>query len=82
MSEIILLGAGGHARSCIDVIKEEKIYKIAGLIVQSDKLELVGGNESYKAVCRRHLESMDVQNKNDSFLKTAFNKAVKSRMVK
>ena len=39
MSEIILLGAGGHARSCIDVIKEEKIYKIAGLIVQSDKLE-------------------------------------------
>ncbi|ALI95824.1 hypothetical protein OlV7_192c [Ostreococcus lucimarinus virus 7] len=51
-------------------------------IVQSDKLELVGGNESYKAVCRRHLESMDVQNKNDSFLKTAFNKAVKSRMVK
>src|SRR5210317_938238 len=51
-------------------------------IVQSDKLELVGGNESYKAVCRRHLESMDVQNKNDSFLKTAFNKAVKSGMIK
>ena len=39
MNEIILLGAGGHARSCIDVIEEEKIYKIAGLIVQSDKYQ-------------------------------------------
>lgn len=29
-------------------------------IVKSDKLELVGGSESYKAVCRRHLESMNV----------------------
>jgi thymidine kinase len=30
-------------------------------IVQSDELELVGGKDMYKAVCRRHLESMDVK---------------------
>lgn len=29
---IILVGAGGHARSCIDVIEEIGYYKIAGLI--------------------------------------------------
>ena len=29
-------------------------------IVQSDELELVGGKDLYKAVCRRHLKSMNV----------------------
>ena len=29
---LILIGAGGHARACIDVIEQEGIYKIAGLI--------------------------------------------------
>lgn len=29
-------------------------------IVRSDTLELIGGNESYKAVCRRHLKTMDI----------------------
>jgi len=33
-SEIILIGAGGHARACIDVIEQEANYKIAGLIEQ------------------------------------------------
>jgi thymidine kinase len=51
-------------------------------IIQSDEIELVGGNESYKAVCRRHLESVDIKNKNNSFLKSAFNNAMDSRMVK
>ena len=32
MNEIILIGAGGHARSCIDVILSTQKYKIAGLI--------------------------------------------------
>ena len=30
--KIILIGAGGHAESCIDVIKKNKKYQIAGLI--------------------------------------------------
>ena len=32
MKEIIVVGAGGHARSCIEVIESEGIYKIAGLV--------------------------------------------------
>jgi sugar O-acyltransferase (sialic acid O-acetyltransferase NeuD family) len=29
---ILLLGAGGHARSCIDVIEQEGYYKVGGLV--------------------------------------------------
>lgn len=29
---LILIGAGGHARACIDTIEQEGIYEIAGLI--------------------------------------------------
>ena len=32
MNKIILIGAGGHAKSCIDVIEKTKKYKIIGLI--------------------------------------------------
>ncbi|MBH30558.1 MAG: acetyltransferase [Candidatus Marinimicrobia bacterium] len=32
MDEIILIGAGGHARSCIDVIELTGFYKIVGLV--------------------------------------------------
>ncbi len=42
MNEIILIGAGGHAKACIDVIEFEKKYKIAGL-VDSNKTGKVNG---------------------------------------
>jgi sugar O-acyltransferase (sialic acid O-acetyltransferase NeuD family) len=32
MDKILLIGAGGHARSCIDVLEEENQFEIAGLI--------------------------------------------------
>ena len=52
-------------------------------IVKSDALELVGGTDMYKAVCRQHLiETVDVQNKNHSFLKSALRDSVESRVVK
>mgnify|MGYP001400633988 CR=1 FL=1 len=35
MEKIILVGAGGHANSCIDVIELEGKFKIAGLIEKS-----------------------------------------------
>ncbi len=38
MNDIILIGAGGHARSCIDIIEMAGQYKIAGLI-EKDGLE-------------------------------------------
>ena len=42
MDKIILVGAGGHARSCIDVIELNGFYKIAGL-VEKDNAD---GNEN------------------------------------
>lgn len=38
MKPILLIGGGGHCRSCIDVIEAEGKYKIAGIIEQT------GGN--------------------------------------
>jgi sugar O-acyltransferase (sialic acid O-acetyltransferase NeuD family) len=32
MKKIILIGAGGHSRSCIDVIKSQKKYKVSFLV--------------------------------------------------
>ena len=32
MNDIILVGAGGHARSCIDVIEQENKFKIVGTV--------------------------------------------------
>ena len=39
MDEIILIGAGGHARSCLDVIELSGQYKIAGLVEKFEKNE-------------------------------------------
>ena len=35
--EIILVGGGGHCRSCIDVIEQENRFKIAGIVEQPGK---------------------------------------------
>ena len=32
MKKLIIFGTGGHAKACIDVIEEERKYKIIGLI--------------------------------------------------
>ena len=37
MKKIIILGDGGHAKSCCDVIELEKKYKIIGLITNKIK---------------------------------------------
>jgi sugar O-acyltransferase (sialic acid O-acetyltransferase NeuD family) len=42
-SDLVLIGAGGHARSCIDVIQHEGKYRIAGLI--GSKVEV--GNSQF-----------------------------------
>jgi len=43
--EIILLGGGGHCRSCIDVIESSQTFKIAGIVEQpgSNKTSLTLG---------------------------------------
>jgi len=37
MDEIILVGSGGHARACIDVIELSNLFTIAGLVAKDDK---------------------------------------------
>lgn len=39
MKKLILIGGGGHCKSCIDVIEQENKYEIAGVL---DKEELIG----------------------------------------
>lgn len=39
--DIILLGGGGHCKSCIDVIEQQGFYRIIGIL---DKADLVGEN--------------------------------------
>ena len=38
MSAVLLVGAGGHARACIDVIETEGRFKIAGLVGRSEEV--------------------------------------------
>ena len=35
---LILIGAGGHARSCIDVVEQQGQFQIAGLISMPDEV--------------------------------------------
>ncbi len=39
---LILIGAGGHAKSCIDVIENDKKYYIFGVIDNTKKREFMG----------------------------------------
>ena len=41
MKKIILIGSGGHAKSCVDVIEMEKKFKIIGFVDKNSK-ELLG----------------------------------------
>jgi sugar O-acyltransferase (sialic acid O-acetyltransferase NeuD family) len=55
MDKILLIGAGGHARACIDVIETESQFEIAGLVekegcVAGDNLEypIIGTDNDLK----------------------------------
>ena len=39
MKDLILLGAGGHAKSCIDAVEAGGVYHIVGLIDAPEKLD-------------------------------------------
>ena len=38
MQNLILIGGGGHCKSCIDVIEQEGVYQIAGIVDVREKL--------------------------------------------
>lgn len=37
--DLVLIGAGGHARSCVDVIEQEGIFRIAGLVGVTEEVD-------------------------------------------
>ena len=59
MKELILVGAGGHCLSCIDVIELQNKYKIVGLIdkkPQNKKFnyKILGKDEDLKKIFKKY----------------------------
>lgn len=59
--KIIIIGAGGHASACIDVILRQGIYKIAGLINISNlpnktfpSYPILGGDENLLSLSKKY----------------------------
>ena len=48
MDEIILVGSGGHARACIDVIELSGKFKVAGLVEKDETRKQ--GNLGYPVI--------------------------------
>ncbi len=65
--EIILIGGGGHCKSCIDVIEDENKFTIAGII---DVKEKVGDNVMGYPIIASDDEINDVAQKYDNFIIT------------
>ena len=58
MNEIILVGGGGHAGSCLDVIESTGLYKVAGLVTK-DKTSTVATLSGYPIIGEdKDLESL------------------------
>jgi sugar O-acyltransferase (sialic acid O-acetyltransferase NeuD family) len=60
MKKIILIGAGGHAKSCIDIIENLKLYKIVGLIDNQKKIgekllnyKVIGNDKDLSKICNQ-----------------------------
>ena len=55
MKKIVLIGAGGHAKSCMDVIETERKFRIIGLVDKKNNKNLlnykiIGNNEDLKKI--------------------------------
>ena len=54
MKKIIVIGSGGHARSCVDVIKSLKEYKFAGYIDnRSTNNKIIGTDRDLKKIFKK-----------------------------
>lgn len=58
---LILIGGGGHCRSCIDVIEQENLYKIEGILDSSlntgeliDGYPVIGNDNLFKELISTH----------------------------
>lgn len=61
MDDIILVGSGGHARSCIDVIELSGMFNIAGLVEKEEKngqenlgYSIIGTDDDLKSLRREY----------------------------
>jgi len=61
LPELLLIGGGGHCRSCIDVIESEGKYKIAGIVNQSGGsreqtlcYDVLGDDEDLPELLKKH----------------------------
>ena len=57
MKKLVLIGGGGHCKSVIDVIEQQKTYEIVGIIDQKDKIgkqvlgyKIIGSDEDLKEI--------------------------------
>ena len=60
MKKIILIGGGGHCKSCIDVIEIEKKYKIEGIFEKKKKKNFL---LNYKIFSESYLNKKEIRNK-------------------
>jgi sugar O-acyltransferase (sialic acid O-acetyltransferase NeuD family) len=74
MKQIILVGGGGHCKSCIDVIENENKYKIIGVIDKKKKFLL-----NYKVFPESYLSKKLIKN-NYSFVTVGHIKTYKVRV--
>jgi sugar O-acyltransferase (sialic acid O-acetyltransferase NeuD family) len=65
VKSLILIGGGGHCRSCIDVIEAERQYKIAGIVNQlggsQDQIlgyDVLGSDEDLPELLNKHSNAM------------------------
>lgn len=61
MEDIVLMGGGGHSRSCIDVIEAENKFRIAGIVDVKEKIgskvlgyEIFGCDEDLTALTAKY----------------------------
>jgi len=59
MKKIILIGGGGHCKSCIDVIESEKIYTIKGILEKKRKKKFL---LNYKVFSENYLNKKQTRN--------------------
>lgn len=59
MKKIVLVGGGGHCKSCIDVIENEKKYNILGIVDNKKKNFLL----NYKIFSESYLSKKKIRNK-------------------
>lgn len=87
MKDIILIGGGGHCRSVIDVIEQEGLFSIAGVVDRSEKLgeevlnyPIIGSDSDLNSLVKRYQYALVTvgQIKSASLRVSLFNKAVEA----